>query len=246
MKSIDSIEKVKTQVSQLIRQLGWLNTVLYIFSRLLSMISHNRIRLYKYYLIAQPVAKKSLFRSGKEGSIVIREINEGDDVTQFFPRPGNAIKNRFRSGAKCLVAFKNNEFVGFLWLLFDNYQEDEVRARFSPLPSEQTAWDFDVYVVPNFRLGRVFARLWSEANNILRERKIIWSCSRISAFNSNSLRSHTCLGAELLGSTLFLCVGTWQISFASIFPYFHLSFNNDSFPEYLLKTNTLKDSYHLS
>lgn len=246
MKSIDSIKIIKIQASQLIQQLGWLNTILYIFSRLLSMISHRRIRLYKYYLIAQPVAEKPFFHSGKEGSIVIREINEEDDVTQFFPRPANVIKSRFRSGAKCLVAFKDNEFIGFLWLLFDDYQEDEVRARFSPSPSEQTAWDFDVYVAPNFRLGRAFARLWSEANNILRERKIIWSCSRISAFNSNSLRSHTCLGAELLGSTLFVCIGTWQISFASIFPYFHLSFNNDSFPEYLLKTNTLKDSYHPS
>ena len=246
MEPVDFIKKIKRKAYQLVQQLGWFNASLYLLNRLFSIISHDRIRLYKYYLIAQPVASESLLPSSKKSSVIIREINEKDEIIQNFPRPIKVIHNRFRSGAKCLVAVKDNEFIGFLWLLLDPYQEDEVRARYTPFPSEKTAWDFDVYVAPNFRLSRTFARLWSEANNILRERKIIWSCSRISAFNNNSLSSHKCLGAKFLGNVLFVCIGKWQLSFASIYPYFHISSNDRSFPEYRLNTDKPNDSSHSS
>ncbi len=241
MKLLGFIKKRKFQVYQLAQQLGWFNASLYVLNRLLSIVSHHRIRLYKYYLIAQPVANESLLPSNRKSRVTIREINEKDEIIQNFPRPINVIHNRFKSGARCLVAIKDNEFIGFLWFLLDSYQEDEVRARYTPFPSEKTAWDFDVYVAPNFRLSRTFAHLWSEANNILRERKIIWSCSRISAFNNNSLRSHKCLGARFLGSALFVCIGKWQLSFASIYPYFHISSYDDSFPEYRLNTDKPND-----
>ena len=246
MKLVGLIKKTKQQSYQLVQQIGWLNASLYLLNRLFSIISHDRIRLYKYYLIAQPVARESLLPPSKSNSITIREINEEDEIIQIFPRPIKVIHNRFRSGAKCLIATQNNEFIGFLWLHFYPYQEDEVRARYTPFPPEKTAWDFDVYVAPNFRLSRTFARLWSEANNILRERKIIWSCSRISAFNNNSLRSHKYLGAKFLGSALFVCIGKWQLSFASIYPFFHISSNDRSFPEYSLNTDKPNDSSHPS
>lgn len=246
MKLAGFIKKIILQAYQLAQQLGWLNASLYLLNRLFSIISHDRIKLYKYYLIAQPVANESLIPTSKKSNIIIREINEGDEIIQNFPRPINVIHNRFRSGAKCLVAIKDNEFIGFLWLLLDSYQEDEVRARYTPFPSKKTAWDFDVYVAPSFRLSRTFARLWSEANNMLRKRKIIWSCSRISAFNNNSLRSHKCLGAKFLGSALFVCIGTWQLSFASIYPYFHISSHDESYPEYRLNTDKPNDPRHFS
>ena len=129
--------------------------------------------------------------------------------------------------------------MGFLWLLLGSYQEDEVRARYVPLPTGRAAWDFDVYVAPESRLGLTFPRLWDGANGVLRENDMLWSCSRISPFNVGSLAAHARLGTLSLGSAIFLCAGRWQITFASIPPYFHLSSHPGSFPEFRLNTQGL-------
>lgn len=139
------------------------------------------------------------------------------------------------------MAFKDQQFIGFIWLVFDCYQEDEVRAHFIPSPIENTAWDFDIYINPDFRLGMTFACLWDEANNFLMMNKRNWTYSRISAFNTESLKSHSYLGAKSFGSALFFCTKKWQITIATLFPYFHLSLHNDSIPQFYLKTNELKN-----
>lgn len=172
-------------------------------------------------------------------NIEIRLIDEQDEVIGQFPRPAEAIKERFRQGAKCLVAFKEGQFVGFLWLLLGSYQEDEVRALYTPLPKERTAWDFDVYVEPGSRLGFTFLRLWDEANHFLKHHDIAWSCSRISAFNAGSLSAHARLGTVRLGSAIFFYAGRWQVTLASLSPYFHLSSYPGSFPEFRLDTRKL-------
>lgn len=220
------------QVSQTLRQLGWLNTGLYTLDRLLAKISKGGVRLYKYYLVAQPVAKASLLPPGRGMQIEVRVIREQDEAVSLFPRPAAVIKARFKQGAMCLAAFKDEQFIGFLWLMLGSYQEDEVRARFTPLPARQAAWDFDVFVTTDFRLGFTFPRLWDEANRILTGNNIRWSCSRISAFNAVSRESHARLGTVSLGSTVFLCAGRWQAMFATIPPYFHLSPHPAIFPEF--------------
>jgi hypothetical protein len=105
--------------------------------------------------------------------------------------------------------------VGFLWLLLGSYQEDEVRARYTPLPKDRAAWNLDVYVEPNFRLGFTFLRLWNEANKLLTTLGVSWTCSRISAFNTGSLTPTRTLGHSLWGA-LFFYAGRWQITLASI------------------------------
>ncbi len=221
------------------RQRGWFNASLFVLNRLLVMVSKGSLRLDRYYLIAQPVAKTSLLPPRRGKKIEIRLIEQHDEIIRQFPRPATAIMARFEQGAKCLAAFKEEQFIGFLWLLLGSYQEDEVRARYTPLPPGQAAWDFDVYVAPDFRLGFTFPRLWDQANRILSENDILWSCSRISAFNVGSLSAHARLGTVSLGSAIFFCAGRWQITFASLAPYFHLSSNLDSFPEFLLNTEGL-------
>ncbi|MEO5655294.1 MAG: hypothetical protein ABIR00_04840 [Nitrosospira sp.] len=205
-------------------------------NRLLVAVSKGTLRLYKYNLMAQPVAKTSLLPPGRGKKIEIRLIHEHDEITRQFPRPAAAIQARFKLGAKCLVAFKDGQFIGFLWLSLGSYQEDEVRVRYIPLPAGRTAWDFDVYVAPDFRFGLTFPRLWDEANRLLMENNILWSCSRISAFNSGSLGAHARLGSVSLGSAIFFYVSRWQITLASISPYFHLSSHSGSFPEFRLNT----------
>jgi hypothetical protein len=229
-----------TLVGQMLRDWGWFNVILFLLNKFLVMVSRGNVRLYRYHLVAQPVKKTSLLPPGRGKKITIHMIDERDEIIRHFPRPAAAIETRFKQGAKCLVAFKEEQFVGFLWLLMGSYQEDEVRALFTPLPPERTAWDFDVYVAPDFRGGLAFPRLWDEANRFLTENDIQWSCSRISAFNKGSMGAHAHLGAALLGSAIFFCAGHWQITFASISPYFHLSSNPESFPEFSLYTIGLR------
>jgi hypothetical protein len=235
-----SIAARKDEVYQMLQRWGWLNTSLFALNKLFGIVSKGSVRIYRYYLIAQPVTKASLLPPGRGRKIEIRVIHSQDEITRQFPRPAAAIEARFKQGAKCLVAFKEGQFIGFLWLLLGSYQEDEVRALFTPLPLNHAAWDFDVYVGPNFRLGLAFPRLWDEANRFLTENDIQWSCSRISAFNSGSLGAHAHLGTIPLGSTIFFCAGRWQLTFASISPYFHLSLNPQSFPEFSLNTKGLR------
>jgi len=103
------------------------------------------------------------------------------------------------------------------------YSEDVVRARYLLPPSGKTAWDFDVYVVPEERLGFTFPRLWDTAYEYLREKGIRWSLSRISAFNPASLAAHRRLGARRIGSATFLLLGGAQLMLSSFRPYLHLS-----------------------
>lgn len=242
MKPAKQLMERPRRVYVTLRELGWFNTSLYGLNRLLGRVSKGRLRLYRYYLTAQPVAASALLPSGRGRKIEIRLIQEQDEIIAQFPRPPGVIQARFKQNAKCLVASKEQRFIGFLWFLPGNhhYQEDEVRARYIPLPAERTAWDFDVYVEPDFRIGLTFLRLWDEANRILRENGVQWSCSRISAFNAGSLASHGRLGTLFLGSAIFFCAGRWQVSFASISPYFHLSSCPSSFPEFRINTEELR------
>ncbi len=224
----------------MLQQWGWFNVSLFLLDRFLITASRGGLRLYRYYLIAQPVARTDLLPPGRGRKIEIRLIHEQDEIIRHFPRPAAVIQSRFNQGAKCLVALKEGKFIGFLWLLMGNYQEDEVRARYVPLPSGESAWDFDVYVAPDFRLGLTFLRLWDHANHVLRENNVLWSCSRISAFNTGSLGAHARLGTLSLGSAVFFCAGPWQVTFASISPYFHLSSRPGSFPEFRLDTGNLR------
>jgi hypothetical protein len=236
---MNAITRRKTALSQMLQQWGWFNTGLFVLNRIMVTLSRGSWRLYRYHLIAQPVPSAALLPSGRGKKIEIRLIDEQDEVIGQFPRPAEAIRERFRQGAKCLVAFKGGQFVGFLWLLLGSYQEDEVRARYTPLPKGRAAWDFDVYIEPGSRLGFTFLRLWEEANKFLARHSISWSCSRISAFNTGSLNAHARLGILSLGSAIFFYAGRWQITLASMSPYFHLSSHSGSFPEFRLDTQEL-------
>src|SRR5690606_27821891 len=97
------------------------------------------------------------------------------------------------------------------------------RCDFRLEPAELAAWDFDIYVAPEHRMGRTFARLWEGANSYLRARGVEWSMSRISAYNAGSFKSHARLGARVVGRASFLFLGPLQLAWMSVPPYAHLS-----------------------
>lgn len=221
-------------------QLGGLNGSLYCISRMLQRLSADRWDLYKYQFVAQTVAAAPL--CGKRGrDIHVYRYAHRDELPCGYPRPAAVLRQRDAQGAVSLAAFREDCLAGFLWILFGGYQEDEVRARYI-LASPHSSWDFDVWIDPEERLGLTFARLWDEANLLLRARAVRWTCSRISAFNSASLRAHGRIGTVRLGTATFLRCGRWQWMCATLAPYLHLSWRPNTFPRLVFDTSRLDRS----
>lgn len=201
---------------------GWRDGSLYLAGRMLEKLSGGRFRLVKYFLVAQPVPAKALLAARASADLVIRRTESDDPVVASFPRPGTVISWRFTDGGLCFTATKGERFVGFLWLHEHPYEEDDVRCLFVPMPRGRAVWDYDVYVEPEYRVGRAFVRLWDTAYEYLRGRGVQWTLSRISAFNPGSLASHERMGARRVGSAIFVCLGALQITSATTGPYLNV------------------------
>jgi len=218
------------RIKNTIAQLGLLDGLLYIAAQALSKLSAGRIRLVRYYLVAQPVPTdvEATIRPSDKNTVAL--ALPGDPLVAVFPRPPEVISKRFQDGHQCFVARSGTDFSGFLWLARNAYDEDEVRCRYElGLPAE-SSWDFDVYVEPRFRIGRTFARLWQTANQHLAGEGVKWSFSRISGFNPGSLLAHGRLGIHRLFSATFVCIGPVQITVVGASPYFHCAFSTGSRP----------------
>jgi hypothetical protein len=218
-------------------QLGWRDAALYWCARALTQLSGGRWHLHRYHFIAQYVGATPL-NVARGRDIDIAPHDPQVPLPAAYPRPAVVVAARLAQGARSLVAWRGQRLAGFLWLIDGAYQEDEVRARFQ-LASPQAAWDFDVWVAPDQRLGMTFVRLWEAARLQLRARGVRWTCSRISAFNPASLRAHAAIGVVPLGSALFVCCGQWQWMFASMAPRFHWSRVPSSYPVLTFDTRAL-------
>lgn len=181
----------------------------YLARRLLGAIG---ISLNRYRLLVQPVPDKAWLPERPGNPIEIREVAQDDYRLAWFPRPEHAIHDRYAQGARCWVAFKGEMAVACQWLLAGPFREDEVRCRFLPMPQGEAAWDFDVYIRPELRLGRLFLMLWDNSNAWLREQGIRWTASRVDTLNLQSLRSHQRMGAREVGTAWFVSIGSWQLS----------------------------------
>lgn len=182
-------------------------------------------RLYMYRLLAQPVPERDrpLREGNQRRGISTRLVRISDPVLRSLPIGEKALAHREQQGAMCIGAFSGDTIVGCLWLSIGPYREDEVRCIFAPMPVGQNSWDFDVYIRPEYRLSRAFARLWDAANDILRRHGAKWTMSRVSVLNRRSLSSHYRLGARDIGWTMFLCIGNAQLTLSSISPHCHIS-----------------------
>lgn len=217
---------------RLFNQLGTINACLYLSNRLANIFPIN-LSFNKYYFVAQLLNKKSLLPESKGQHIQVFELPYSATTHHPSPRSTAKILNRYKQGAVCLVAYKNNDFAGCLWYAKSRFREDDVRCLYE-LVSDQTAWDFDVYVKPKFRLSPVFLKLWDTTSAKLLSEGCLWSLSRISAFNAISLSSHKRMGAKVIGWAVFTSLGTLQITIASIRPFLHISFSEASFPIFKL------------
>jgi hypothetical protein len=213
-----------------VSRVGWRDTIPYAIGRVLDRLSRGRVRLLRYYVVAQPVREPRGSRSTAAGHAFVRQVDREDPIVRQFPRPGAVIEQRFHNGSACFVVENGQRLAGFLWLARGAYDEDEFRCRYEFAQPDVTAWDFDVHVEPQYRMGRTFARLWDGANTYLAQRDIRWTLSRIATINRASLTAHMHLGARILHRATFLCIGAIQIAILSLPPFFHVSLSPASRP----------------
>ncbi|MYM35003.1 hypothetical protein GTP38_11720 [Duganella sp. FT94W] len=230
---------MSTRLRITLAQLGWLNAALYLLARVLRRVSGGRWALHRYLFVAQYISDQPLTPL-RGADINIMSPGAGEALPEDYPRPARVVQGRYTQGARTLTAWRQGRLAGFIWLIQNGYQEDEVRAHYR-LASPRAGWDFDVWVRPEERLGWVFRRLWEAARQHLRQRGIHWSCSRISAFNAASLRAHAQIGMVRLGHALFLRCGSWQWMLGSVRPYLHVSRSDACYPRLIFDTSTLQE-----
>jgi hypothetical protein len=196
------------------REFGALAGSLYAADRVLQRLS-PRLRVYAYDLVVQPLRADPV-PAGYE----FREIRRGDPDVELMPARPDIKAQRFDHGAFCLGAYRGGKLVGFAWFKAESYDEDEARCTYVLPPG--TVFDFDVYVFPQYRMGRAFAALWAGASAFLRDRGVRATCSRIAMSNVTSMRAHARLGARRVGRATFLQLGPAQITVATVAPYVSL------------------------
>jgi hypothetical protein len=192
-------------------ELGLLSAALYWFGRALVAVSGGAINLRHYVFVAQPL-QPFLQRAGAAQGTSISEIGVDDLGDLQAPVPASELWRRLRQGSLGLRADIRSTFAGYLWLHTGPFPEDEVECWFEPSPAATSAWDFDAYVVPEFRATRVFQRLWQSAAVSLERRKVTHSFSRIAGSNLPSLRVHARSGAFYCGEAAFLQFGRRHVA----------------------------------
>lgn len=213
------------------RILGPWDTLLYAASRVLDRLARGRVRLVKYYFVAQPIGRPDAKPMRADAATQIVGVAATHPLRAAFPRPAAVLDRRYADGAECTAALLRGDFAGFIWIQRGKYDEDEVRCCYRLAEPQQCVWDYDVYVEPRFRTGRTLARLWRHVDDELARQGVRWSFSRISAFNPASLGSHARLGTVGCGSALFLCAGPAQVALMPHFPWLHGSWGPGSAPE---------------
>lgn len=210
--------------------LGIGNGLLYQASRALARASAGSVRLLRYRIVAQPIGNAALGALRADSQTLVRPCTIDSPLVAAFPRPPQVIAKRYADGAECFTAVVRDAFAGFIWFQRVAYDEDEVRCRYVLADPQHSVWDFDVHVEPPYRLGRTLARLWQAVDAHLAAQGVLWSFSRISAFNAASIAAHARLGTVDCGSATFLCIGPLQISLLSMRPFVHLSLSNRQRP----------------
>jgi len=205
------------------KEFGFFAGLLYAVGRVFQRLSPN-LRLFFYELLAQPIPEGPLLPERLSRALEMREIKAGDPEIARMPARPDIKDLRFKQNAICLGAFQRGQFIGHIWFAFHSYEEDEVRCTFVLPEGNQSVFDFDLYVFPEYRMGLGFAGIWNGANEFLRRRGVQVSYSRLTRTNLASRRAHHRLGAQRVGRMLVLHAWQVELMFATASPYVHLSF----------------------
>lgn len=214
------------------RRFGFFDGLTYLLTRAISKVSNGRMSLVRYCIYAQPVLETALTPPRRGRDIAILEASEETALNTDFGRPVSVVADRLKQGARCLLAVRGSNLVGFQWFTTQHYLEDEVRCRFEITPADHCAWDFDIYVAPEERMRPVFSLLWDRCNAELRLAGIETCLSRISTYNLSSKKSHERLGAKQVGWLACLVAGRSQLTIMSAWPWIHVSLSSKTMPTF--------------
>lgn len=222
-------------ISESLKTYGPVDGLLYLINRLSARLLRGVFRVTRYQFLAMPTNATipSPRRLGKD--ILTRYLTPREIESLGPPRPAEVLRSRLEQGSWCLGAFKNEQLLGFIWLQYSDYLEDEVRCRYVLPASGDCAWDYDLYIDPNFRNSAAFLKLWKDALAVLDESGKKWSLSRVSVFAPHSLRAHLRMGAIQIGSACFVSIFGLQIMAAGLPPYFHVSWRPNQVPKLILR-----------
>lgn len=206
------------------KEFGLAAGMLYVADRVLRSLS-PRLGLQVYELMAQAVNAASLLPPGRTRHLSFAEIPCGDPAIDSMPARPDIKALRFEQGAKCLGVYRKGELIGYIWFCFRRYDEDEVRCTYELAAPEHSAFDFDLYVLPEHRMGTAFACVWHAANEYLRERGMQATYSRMTRFNLESRKAHARLGSRRVGRAIFLQAWALEVMLASVQPYLALTWS---------------------
>lgn len=220
------------------REFGLGAGVLYGIDRVLQRVS-PRLGLNVYEIMVQPITGQALLPAGLAKNLEFREILEGDPEIALMPARREIKEARFRQNAQCLGAYRKGLLIGYLWFCFNSYEEDEVRCTFILPRGRESVFDFDLYVMPESRMGIGFTAVWHGANRYLWERGVRHTFSRLTRFNSASRRSHAHLGWKRVGSALFLKLWAVEFMCSTVSPYIGVTANEAQRQRLMLQPSVL-------
>jgi hypothetical protein len=206
------------------KEFGLLAGALYVLDRLLRAVSPG-LGLYVYELMVHPISGKALLPPNLTTNLRFAEIGPGHPDILLMPARDEIKAQRFEQGARCLGVYRKDHLIGYVWFSFNRYEEDEVRCTYELADAARSVFDFDLYVLPEHRLGIGFMAIWHGANDYLRERGIHYTFSRLTRFNLASRRAHAHLGWRRAGRAMFLRVWAVEAMLATISPYVALTWS---------------------
>ncbi|MDP3085877.1 MAG: GNAT family N-acetyltransferase [Rubrivivax sp.] len=206
------------------KEFGLVAGVLYLIDRMLRSVS-PRLGLFVYELMVQPIASKPMLPANLTKNLRFAEIGRGDPELALMPAREDIKAARFDQGARCLGTYRKDKLIGYIWFSFGHHEEDEVRCDYELTAREQSVFDFDLYVLPEHRMGIAFMAIWHGANEYLHQRGIRYTFSRLTRFNLASRRSHAHLGWRRVGQAVFLQAWAVELMLADIHPYVALTWS---------------------
>lgn len=218
MNPISASERTWRRLTGPFREFGLATGSIYVLDRVARRVS-PRLGIQAYELMAQPVPEKDLLPPGLARKLEICLIPKGHPDIARMPAREDIKQQRFEQGAWCLGVYRADELLGYVWFCSKRYDEDEVRCTYVLDPGSSDVFDFDLYVMPEHRMGIAFSAVWHAAFVHLRARGATTSFSRMTRFNTASRRAHRRLGARCLARAWFICIGPLEIMVSTLLPY---------------------------
>lgn len=209
----------KSRIYRIYNELGAINGLLYLLDILLRSTTKSGF-IRRYYIVSQPVKVDIIKIENKPRNFILRRLTATcHDVIDQMPRDNILLHQRLLDNAFCFYSMNGGHLSGMLWFRKYSYTEDEVSCIYRLSPPDVLVWDFDVFIDKKYRMGVLFYKLWNEAMIRLMADGIKYTVSRISAFNTNSVRSHQRLGASIVGVITFLVIKNYQITMIGKWPF---------------------------